>query len=343
MSHSRYFNPLLMGLGCFIWLTGCSSSNTDSEITFSHITGDRSEWHLGAERFKTLVEQRSQQAGDPIEVTLFTQASLSNNNQQTELDNIQGGSLVMSWESSILLSTLDPAWSVFSLPWLLDDYQQAETLCTGPLGQEMLQRLETKRLVGLGYGFNGFRQITNNKRPIIRPDDLIGLKIRVPSIQMYIALFSLWQAQPSSMNFGELIPALRSGAMDGQENPLHIIHSAKLFEVQMYLTVWQYSFDPLVLCVNRDWWNRQSASRRDLLRTCAAEACAAQRQIVRDNEATHLQELQQQGMEIVTLTALEREVFRQSAASIYDDYRNQIGGELLDRFVQQAQQLRNSQ
>ena len=313
-----------------------------TEITFSHILSPESEWHSGAARFKTLVEERSAAQGTALTVSIFTNASLSNHNQQTELDMVQGGSLLMSWESSILLSTLDPAWSVFSLPWLLDDYDDAEALCEGPLGLEMLKRLESKRLVGLGYGFNGFRQITNSKRPVLRPEDLGGLRIRVPSIQMYIGLFSLWGAQPSSMNFGELIPALRSGAMDGQENPLHVIQSAKLYEVQKHLSVWQYSFDPIVMCVNQDWWMAQPPDRQALLRACAAEACAEQRKTVRDREAEHLETLRSEGMEIAVLTEGQREAFRKSAASVYDEYRSIIGADLQSRFVTEAARLRGS-
>ena len=145
---------------------------------------------------------------------------------------------------------------------------------------------------------------------------------------------------PVPMNFGELIPALRSGAMDGQENPLHVIESAKLYEVQKYLSVWQYSFDPIVMCVNRDWWVTRTKEQQDLLRACAAEACAEQRKAVKEREAQHLETLRKEGMEIVVLTDGQREAFRQSAAAIYSEYRNPIGAELMDKFTTGAKQLR---
>ncbi len=320
---------------------GCGNPGGGNEITFSHILSPESEWHVGAAKLKELVEAGDAPKDTAYTVTIFNNASLSNHNQQTELDMVQGGSLVMTWESSILLSTVDQAWSVYSLPWLLDDYGDAEAICEGPLGQEMLQRLESKRLVGLGYGFNGFRQLTNSKQPVLRPEDMNGMKIRVPSIKMYIALFELWGAQPSSMNFGELIPALRSGAMDGQENPLHVIQSAKLYEVQKYLSVWQYSFDPLILCVNKDWWESQPEAGREFLKSCAEKACAIQRQTVKERETQHLESLKQNGMEISILSAGQRDAFRKSANEIYNQYRDIIGEELLTRFVTEAEKLRD--
>ncbi len=322
-------------------IAGCGGApDSSQEITFSHILNPESEWHAGAARFKELVEAKTAGSDSPTRVSLFTSASLSGKNQQTELDNVQSGGLVMTWESSILLSTLDPAWSVYSLPWLLDDYEDAETLCEGPLGREMLERLQEKRLIGLGYGFNGFRQLTNGRHPVLRPEDLSGLRIRVPSIEMYVSLFERWDAKPSSMNFGELIPALRSGAMDGQENPLHVIEAAKLNEVQKYLSVWQYSFDPLVMCVNQEWWTAQSPELQKVLRDCAIEACAYQRGIVRERETEHLTALRKAGMEISVLTAGQREAFRRSAEGLYETYREIIGSDLQDRFVAEAKRLR---
>lgn len=333
-----------MGLFVPIFIfAGCGGApNASQEITFSHILNPESEWHMGAARFKELVESKTADSDAPTRVSIFTSASLSGKNQQTELENVQSGGLVMSWESSILLSTLDTAWFVFSLPWLLDDYEDAEALCEGPLGREMLERLQNERLIGLGYGFNGFRQLTNGRHPVLRPEDLSGLRIRVPAIKMYISLFERWDARPSSMNFGELIPALRSGAMDGQENPLHVIEAAKLYDVQKYLSIWQYSFDPLVMCVNQEWWNAQSPELQKVLRDCATEACAYQRGIVREREAEHLAALRKAGMEISVLTAGQREAFRSSAAGLYETYREIIGANLQDRFIAEAKRLRDT-
>ncbi len=317
------------GLVCLL-LGGCSEDHAGRlTIRFSHILSENSEWHAGAVGWKKLVEERS---GGDIQIKIFTNSSLSGNNQQTELSMVQAGSLGGSWESSILLSVVDARWSVWSLPWLFDSYEEAERTCEGEPGRAMLRLLPEKRLVGLAYGFNGFRQITNSRRPIRTPEDLRDLKIRVPSIKMYISLFRQWGADPSSMNFGELMQALREGTMDGQENPLHVIRSARLADVQKYLTIWDYSFDPIVLCINADLWSTLTPPQQTILREAAQQAAKEQRRLVVQEEEAHRRELEQEGMLIEDLSEQSRLLLRQAAQPIYDEYRSIIGEDLYSLF-----------
>ncbi len=330
-------------IAVLVGLAGCSDRDSGPlTIRFSHILSETSEWHVGAVRWKELVEERS---NGTIQIHLYTNASLSGNNQQTELDMVQAGSLGGSWESSILLSVVDPRWSVWSLPWMFKDYDEAERACEGEPGKAMLELLREKRLVGLAYGFNGFRQITNSKRPVTSLEDLRDLKIRVPSIKMYITLFRIWGADPSSMNFGELIQALREGTMDGQENPLHVIHSAGLHEVQKYLTIWDYSFDPIVLCVNADLWAGLKAEQQAILREAAQEAAKEQRKTVVEREQAHRRFLGQQGMVITELSPGMRRLLRDTAQPLYDEYRPLIGEDLLalfERFISEQKTTASS-
>ena len=192
----------------------CARPDSALEITFSHILSDQSEWHTGAEH-----GSKSGRTGDEIRIRIINHSSLSNSNQSTELQMVQAGTLGGSWESSILLSLSDQRWTVWSMPWMFRSYEHAEALCAGDLGQEMLNSLEQQAIVGLGYGFNGFRRLTNSGRAVASLSDMNALKIRVPSLQMFISLYRIWGADPSQMNFGDLIVALKEGAMDGQENP----------------------------------------------------------------------------------------------------------------------------
>ena len=216
---------------CSILLTaliGCAPSDR-IELKLSLILGDNSDWYRGAARWKELVEARTDSA---ITVRIYPRAQLASGDQRTELEMVQSGVIDASLESTILLSLLDQRFSVFSLPWLFPNYEVAQKVCDGEAGRRMLDILPENNLIGLAYGVNGFRQLTNSKRPVRRPEDIAGLKIRVPAIKMYIAIFKMLGADPSSMNFGELFLALAQGTMDGQENPLAVIHQAKLYEVQ---------------------------------------------------------------------------------------------------------------
>lgn len=325
----------LAGLaGVVLACAGCGQRDRVPKLTFSHILSEQSEWHAGAARWQELVES---QLGDQIAIRLVTSSSLSNNNQRTELEMVQAGTLGGSWESSILLTLVDPRWTVWSMPWLIDSYEEAEKVCASELGQQMLDSLEEKGIVGLAYGFNGFRHLTNSKRPVATVEDLKGLKIRVPSIQMFITLYRRWGADPSQMNFGDLFVALREGTMDGQENPLHVIESRALYELQKYLTVWEYSFDPLVFCVSKRVWDTLSPGHQSVIREAAREAAAYQRKLVADNEKTHLEALLQHGMEVTRLTPEVQDRFKKTAEPVYQEYSEVIGADRLARFAELTQ------
>ncbi len=330
-------NPayFLTGLVWIVLLSaGCGQRDRVPKLTFSHILSEQSEWHAGAVRWKELVENK---LGDQIAIRLVTTSSLSNNNQRTELEMVQAGTLGGSWESSILLTLVDPRWTVWSMPWLFSSYEEAEKVCASDLGRHMLDSLEEKGIVGLAYGFNGFRHLTNSKHPVASVEDLKGLKIRVPSIQMFITLYRLWGSDPSQMNFGDLFVALREGTMDGQENPLHVIESRALYELQKYLTVWEYSFDPLVFCVSERVWDTLSPEHQAVIREAAREAAAYQRKLVADNEKTHLEALRQHGMEVTRLTPEAQILFKKTAEAVYREYSEVIGADLLARFAELTQ------
>lgn len=330
-------NPFRFLAGCIlpVWLcVCCGQGERIPRITFSHILTEQSEWHAGAARWKELVEQK---LGDQIAIRLITTSSLSNNNQRTELEMVQAGTLGGSWESSILLTLVDPRWTVWSMPWLFSSYEEAEKVCASEVGRAMLDSLTDKGIVGLAYGFNGFRHLTNSKRPVTTLEDLNGLKIRVPSIQMFISLYRLWGADPSQMNFGDLFVALREGTMDGQENPLHVIESRALYELQKYLTVWEYSFDPLIFCISQRVWDTLSPAHQAAVREAAREAAAYQRRLVVENEKIHLENLKQYGMAVSRLTPDVQEVFRKSAEPVYREYGNVIGQDLLGQFLELTQ------
>jgi len=325
---------LLFGIVCGLLLFGCVGQPKDdartTTIHLSLILGETSDWYAGAERFAQLLERETQ---GRYRVKLDPKATLSNSNQESELENVQNGVIEASLESTILLSTLDQRFSVWSLPWLFRDHAQAAEVMDGTPGREMLNLLPPKQLVGLAYGTNGFRQITNNRRPIRIPADLEGLKIRIPAIKMYTDVFRAFGADPSAMNFGDLITALKQGTMDGQENPLSVIYPARLFEVQKHLTLWDYSYDPIILCFSQKFFESLSEGDQSIFRRCAQEAMADERSLVARHDVEYRRKLEEAGMTIVELDPLTRAAFARKAAPVYGQYREIIGAELLEQFL----------
>lgn len=313
-----------------VFVSSCGGdASRGKELKLSIILGVNSDWYRGAERFKQLVEERTHGAW---RIRIYPHAQLAGGVQRTEMEMVQSGAIDLSLESTITLSLLDKRMGVPSLPWLFRDYPQAHRILSGPLGSELLDALPEKHLVGLAYGANGFRQLTNSRNPVLTPEDMRGMKVRIPAIRMYIRIFKLLGADPSSMNFGELFTALAQGTMDGQENPSAVIHSARLYEVQKYLTAWNYSYDPIVLCMNAELWNSLSPEMRELFRQCAREAMEYEFSLIADGEGAACDSLRAKGMKIDSLAPESLARFTALTEPIYREYARGIDDGLIDRF-----------
>lgn len=296
-------------------------------IRLSHITSPDSSWDKGARKFAELVERES---GGEIEVQVFPGAQLSQHNQKTELQQLCDGTIDMTLHSPIILALfLDKRFDAFSLPWLFPDHGVANAVCDGPFGQRALGWLDDHGVHGIAYGVNGFRQLTNSVRPVRHPDDLRGMKVRVAGTDLFRAVFAAFGANPLTMNFGEVFTSLQQGTISAQENPLSIINSSKIFEVQTHLTIWNYAYDPLILTLNRARWNELSPAARDIIARCGREAMAYQRQVVAEEDERLVRELQEKGMEVHALTQEEVEVFRNACTSIYDTFGPRIGEDIV--------------
>ncbi|MCE5251501.1 DctP family TRAP transporter solute-binding subunit [bacterium] len=321
---------ILIMVCCIIVIISCRDGGEGPrELKLSLILGNTSDWYRGAARFAELVGERT---GGAYKIRIFPHAQLAGQVQRTELEMVQSGVIDMSLESTILLSLIERRMSVFSMPWLFDDYEEVNRVLDGPLGKEILGLLPEKRIMGLAYGANGFRQVTNSRNPIRTPEDIAAMKIRVPGIRMYIDIFKLLGADPSSMNFGELFTALAQKTMDGQENPVSVIFSSRLYEVQRYLTMWNYSYDPVILCVNKRLWDSLSPETREIFTRCAQDAMRYERGIVADGEPAIIDSLKAKGMEINSLTPDAIAQFRKLAEPLYAEFARETGNDLVKRF-----------
>jgi len=320
---------IILGILALVIISCDGSGDGTKELKLSLILGENSDWYRGAFRFSELVEERT---GGACRIKIFPNAQIAGQEQRTELEMVQSGVIDMSLESTILLSLIEKRMSVFSLPWMFDDYDEAHSILDGPLGQEMLRLLPEKGIIGLAYGDNGFRQITNSKNPIRTPSDIAGMKIRVPGIRMYIDIFKLLGADPSSMNFGEVFTALSQGTFDGQENPVSVIHSHRLYEVQRYLTLWNYSYDPIILCINKRLWDSFEPEIRNIFEQSAQEAMRYERSLVSEGESALMDTLKTKGMVINMLDSESIRIFREMAEPVYSELDQELGGGLIGRF-----------
>jgi len=289
---------------------------------------ENSTWYKGAEKFAELVKERT---GGRYTVDLFASDQLAAGNIVKGLELLRMGGTDIDMRSTIIYTTVDPKFTVPLMPWLVPSYQEADKAMNGKGGAMIFDLVRKNGIEPLAFGESGFRQITNNKHPITAPEDLSGLKIRVPTIKMYIALFKTLNADPTSINFGELFAALQQGTVDGQENPPDVIASARVQEVQKYMTLWNASYDPIIMSASRKFWDSLSAEDKKVFSKAAFEAMAFQKKLAREKNAELVKNFKEK-MQVVALTPKQIEAFKKAATPVYDEYEEIIGKDLLAAF-----------
>jgi len=315
---------------CACALLGCGRREPRVRVLrLSHITSPDSAWDKGAKRFAELVAEKS---GGKMRVDVYPGAELAQHNQKTELQQLCNGSIDMTLHSPIILALfLDQRFDAFSLPWLFPDHTTANAVCDGPFGREAIGWLAEHGVHGIAYGVNGFRQLTNSERAVSTPTDLEGMKVRVAGTNLFRAVFSAFGANPTTMNFGEVFTALQQGTISAQENPLSIIASSKLYEVQKHLTIWNYAYDPLILTINTTLWESFSEEERSLLGECGKEAMAYQRDVVANEDESLATELAEKGMSVTVLTPEQIQAFRSVCEGVYKEFTPKIGEDVVKR------------
>jgi len=184
----------------------------------------------------------------------------------------------------------------------------------------------------LAWGENGFREVTNNVRPIRSPEDMRGLNMRVAG-PMYIDVMNALGANPQQMQWTETITALQQGVVDGQENPIGaVIIPQQVYEVQRYLTTWHYSYDPIFLGVSQQRWDSFDSETQEAMREAAQEAMEYQRQITREATAEGIEFLRERGMEVYEPSAEELQAFREATQPAFDNWADRVGSELVQLF-----------
>ncbi|MBR9764253.1 MAG: DctP family TRAP transporter solute-binding subunit, partial [Rhodobacteraceae bacterium] len=203
----------------------------------------------------------------------------------------------------------------------------------GPIGQDILAKFDNVGLHALAWGEQGFRHITNNRNPIHTPADVEGLKIRTMENPVHLAAFNAMGAAPTPMAWPEVISSLQQGVIDGQENPLSVIVSVKLNEVQKYLTLSGHVYSPAMLLVSKPFWEGLDDDQKAAFEAAATEAVTAMRGFVDDVETSGVATLKERGMEVNELSPEEKAEFQASIKSAYEGYYETYGEDLVQSIV----------
>jgi len=239
------------------------------------------------------------------------------------------GNLEMMVGSTSTLVTIAKEMALWDTPFLMSNTKEADLLLDGPIGERVKAKLYDKGLVGLVYWENGFRNLTNNIRPIQRMEDLGGIKLRVMQNAVFMESFKTLGASPVPLAFSDLFTAMEKTSVDGQENPYNTILSSKFYEVQKYLTVTNHVYSPWIMLVSRKFWDSLSAPEKDMLTKAAKASRDFERQDSREEAMRALNELKAKGMKVNELTFSEATRMRNKLTRVYALIGANVGMDLM--------------
>ncbi|MFD2044576.1 DctP family TRAP transporter solute-binding subunit [Ornithinibacillus salinisoli] len=333
----KKFISVLLLLFIVAFVSACSSNSGSSsdggeeyELQMSVTVNDSSTWYQAAEK---LAEDLESETDGRITMEVFPNEQLSGGDSGKAVELLSKGTIDLTFNSTIIYSILDERFGVASAPFLFKDLDEVDQVFGGDGGEALKDILREIGVEPLGYGQNGFRQVTNSVHEIKSPADVEGLKMRIPGITMYTDLWRELGADPSTMTFSEVFTSLQQNTIDGQENPIDVIHSSRLEEVQDYITMWNYSYDPLVLGINKELFDSMSEEDQELITKLGAEAAEYQVELARDKEAEQISELEDKGMQFYYPTDEELTMFKETVQPVYDKYEDIWGADLLEAFT----------
>jgi len=278
---------------------------------------------------KLLAEEVAKASGGKLKVRTFASASLGSDDQMQNA--LIGGAQEMMVGSTAALVGISKEMAVWDTPFLFTDPRQADQVLDGPVGRQVMDKLEEKGLVGLVYWENGFRNVTNSARPIEKLEDFEGIKLRVMPNPVFIDTFKRMGANAVPLPFSELFTALETKAVDGQENPYNTILSSKFYEVQKYLSVTNHVYSPWIVTVSKRWWDGLSATEQGILMDAAEKARDAEREDTRREASQALAALKERGMQINEVSPEEIQRMREQAQPAIQTVIDAVGQDLFDQ------------
>ena len=246
------------------------------------------------------------------------------------LKGVQLGSIDLAFVTGAGLPSVLPETDVVHIPFLFRDTAHAQAAFDGPPGQEMLKRIATKDMVPLAWGENGMRHMTNSRHPIATPDDLKGLRIRLPQSDVMVLGFKALGAEAGMLPFPQLYEALQTGQFDGEENPIATIRSAKLEKVQKFLTLSGHVYDPAVIVMSPDAYGDLSAEEKGIFADAARLGGQASRAYAAQADQSGVAALRQGGMQVQT--GIDRSRFVTAMDTAMPEFEKRFGRDAIGRF-----------
>lgn len=267
--------------------------------------------------------------GDDFEYELFHTEALGD--EVVHLQMIRTGQIDVYPIGSDAVQ-LDPRWGIFDMPFLIKDREVVAKMLDGEIGEELRKSMrEAANLEVLAFGEIGFRVITNNVRPIVKPEDLQGIKIRVPGSETRVLTFQTYGASPVTMNLGELYLALQQGTVDGQENPVVGTVTRSFHEVQKYFSLSNHVYTPVTLAMNGDKYDSLTPEQQAAVKKAALEAAQHMRTVGQSEDARLLQQLRDEGKN--EINDIDLVAFQAASKPVWDKISEISGPEFVAKVI----------
>lgn len=307
--HSFLRNLLAVAAGALVGVTAQAQA---LKLTLGHGAAPGNPRHEASVKFAEVLKART---GGRIEVQVAPSAQLGDD--AAMLTALRTGALDMSANSQGAVANAVPEYAAFGMPFLFGSLPQAWKLLDGPLGKELAERSAEKGLIVLGYWDNGIRHMSNNKKPLLKPEDLKGLKMRTPPDAVTVDIMQALGAEAQQIKFAELYVALQQGVVDGQENPLMNIYASKLYEVQKYISLTGHKYEMTPFLMGKRTWDRLSEVDRKAVMEAAAEATALQRKLSQESDEKLVADLKAKGVHVDTV---DKAAFERGTSAVDDKW-----------------------
>ncbi len=301
-------------------LAAIGAAQAQTVLKMGYPTSKESHYGVGSTVFCDEIEKGTQ---GRYKCQHFANSSLGGEREMIEA--VQLGTQDVVNTSTGPVGNFVPEVKIVDIPFLFRDYAHARKVLDGQIGQDILGKFPSKGLVALAWTENGFRHMTNSVRPIVKPEDAKGLKMRTMENKVHMEGYKSFGILPTPMAWPEVFTALQQRTVDGQENPIPVILAAKFSQVQKHLSLTGHVYSPALLLLSPKVWNSLSESDRKVFREAALKASAAQRKKVNDDEANGVAELRKQGMEVVE--KVDGAAFRQAVGPAYQQYAKEFGAD----------------
>lgn len=334
---SNFFIRGVAALSLALLLPGVAAQA--QERTFKLSAGDPID-APGPQGAKLFAEHLKAGSDGALNVKVFPSAMIGNDVQM--LGALPAGTVEFALVGAPTLVGLVKDFGVLDLPYQFNSTAEVDAMLDGPMGQQLLAKLEEKGLVGLGFWEIGFRNLTNSKRPIEKWEDLKGLKIRTVQSPIFRTFFDHLGANAQPMPINEVFGALEMHAIDGQENPISLIATQRYNEVQDYLTVSEHIYTAYVLLMSKKTWDSLDDTQRAQVRKAAEQARSEQRQLARQANSEKLAELKASGMQVNTLTDEQRQRFVDQAKVVTEQVRGSFDADFVKAWQAELQRVREA-